>query len=358
MSSRSAPAAAGAPRLHRDRQPGAAVHGRGRLQRRRPRPADRDDGRQPGHRRADQHLERPLATPWRCGTAAGSSSTRQDNQEAVDLHVQAFRLAEELSLPVMVCMDGFVLTHAFERLDLPSQEQVDAFLPPYEPRQLLDPADAGDDRRDGRTGGVHRGAVPRPRQAAAGARRDSRRSPRSSPSAFRPRLRAAWSARTDCDGRRDRRGRARLGARHARRRSSTTCATRACRSARSASRPSGRSRWTAVRAALAGAREVVVIERALAVGHRRDRRRRTCGWRWRASARRAHGDRRPRRPGDHPGLARPTARRRPGRPARAASTSSTSTEPSSASSTGRWRPRRAARREHAADLGTVASRIG
>src|SRR3954469_25900752 len=35
------------------------------------------------------------------------------NQEALDLHVQAFRLAEDLSLPVMVCMDGFVLTHAF-----------------------------------------------------------------------------------------------------------------------------------------------------------------------------------------------------------------------------------------------------
>ena len=39
----------------------------------------------------------------------------ESNQEAVDLHVQAFRLAEELSLPVMVCMDGFILTHAFER---------------------------------------------------------------------------------------------------------------------------------------------------------------------------------------------------------------------------------------------------
>jgi pyruvate ferredoxin oxidoreductase alpha subunit len=60
-------------------------------------------------------------------------------QEAADLHIQAFRLAEELSVPVMVCMDGFVLTHATERVDLPSQDAVDAFLPPYEPRQLLDP---------------------------------------------------------------------------------------------------------------------------------------------------------------------------------------------------------------------------
>ncbi|MDO4243438.1 MAG: pyruvate ferredoxin oxidoreductase [Actinomyces sp.] len=64
-----------------------------------------------------------------------------DNQEAADLHVQAFRIAEELSLPVMVCMDGFVLTHAVERVDVPELEQVDAFLPPFVPVQRLDPDD-------------------------------------------------------------------------------------------------------------------------------------------------------------------------------------------------------------------------
>jgi pyruvate ferredoxin oxidoreductase alpha subunit len=64
----------------------------------------------------------------------------ETNQEAADLHVQAFRIAEELSLPVMVCMDGFILTHAFEQVDVPEQEQVDLFLPPYVPRQVLDPA--------------------------------------------------------------------------------------------------------------------------------------------------------------------------------------------------------------------------
>jgi pyruvate ferredoxin oxidoreductase alpha subunit len=63
----------------------------------------------------------------------------ETNQEALDLHIQAFRLGEELSLPVMVCMDGFILTHAYERLDVPSREQVDAYLPRYEPRQVLDP---------------------------------------------------------------------------------------------------------------------------------------------------------------------------------------------------------------------------
>ncbi|UCH46465.1 MAG: pyruvate ferredoxin oxidoreductase [Betaproteobacteria bacterium] len=63
------------------------------------------------------------------------------NQEALDLHIQAFKLAEELSMPVMVCMDGFILTHAVEGIDMPTQDEVDAFLPPYEPRQVLDPAE-------------------------------------------------------------------------------------------------------------------------------------------------------------------------------------------------------------------------
>ena len=64
----------------------------------------------------------------------------ESNQEAVDLHVQAFVLAERLSIPVMVCMDGFVLTHAVEEIDVPDQEVVDALLPPFSPRQVLDPA--------------------------------------------------------------------------------------------------------------------------------------------------------------------------------------------------------------------------
>ncbi len=63
----------------------------------------------------------------------------ENNQEAVDLHIQAFRLAEQLSVPVMVCEDGFILTHAVERVDIPEAAEVDAYLPPFEPVQLLDP---------------------------------------------------------------------------------------------------------------------------------------------------------------------------------------------------------------------------
>jgi pyruvate ferredoxin oxidoreductase alpha subunit len=65
----------------------------------------------------------------------------ETNQEAADLHIQAFKLAEALSVPVMVCVDGFILTHAYERVDIPTQAQVDAYLPPFVPRQVLDPAD-------------------------------------------------------------------------------------------------------------------------------------------------------------------------------------------------------------------------
>jgi pyruvate ferredoxin oxidoreductase alpha subunit len=61
-----------------------------------------------------------------------------DNQEALDLHIMAYKVAEELNLPVMVCMDGFVLTHASDVVEMPTQEQVDAFLPPINPRAALD----------------------------------------------------------------------------------------------------------------------------------------------------------------------------------------------------------------------------
>ncbi|NMD07263.1 MAG: pyruvate ferredoxin oxidoreductase, partial [Phyllobacteriaceae bacterium] len=65
----------------------------------------------------------------------------ETNQEAADLHIIAFRIAEELSVPAMVCVDGFILTHATERIDIPDQATVDTYLPPFEPMQVLDPDD-------------------------------------------------------------------------------------------------------------------------------------------------------------------------------------------------------------------------
>ena len=67
----------------------------------------------------------------------------ENNQETVDLHLMAYRLAEDKSimLPVMVCMDGFILTHGMEALDMPQQALVDKFLPAYKPLYKLDTAD-------------------------------------------------------------------------------------------------------------------------------------------------------------------------------------------------------------------------
>ncbi len=63
-----------------------------------------------------------------------------DNQEAVDTTVQAYRIAERTELPVMVCMDGFTLTHTLEAIDIPEAAQVDEYLPPYQFSRRLDPA--------------------------------------------------------------------------------------------------------------------------------------------------------------------------------------------------------------------------
>ncbi len=67
----------------------------------------------------------------------------EDNQEVLDMHFQAYKISEDdrVLLPVMVCMDGFILTHTYEAVDMPTQEQVDAFLPRYNPLYKLDTAD-------------------------------------------------------------------------------------------------------------------------------------------------------------------------------------------------------------------------
>jgi pyruvate ferredoxin oxidoreductase alpha subunit len=65
----------------------------------------------------------------------------EDVQEAYDTHLQAFKIAEDhnILLPVMVCVDGFVLTHVYEPVKTFEQADVDAFLPPYEPIHYVTP---------------------------------------------------------------------------------------------------------------------------------------------------------------------------------------------------------------------------
>jgi pyruvate/2-oxoacid:ferredoxin oxidoreductase alpha subunit len=62
----------------------------------------------------------------------------EDGQEVLDTTLQAFRLAESVNLPVMVVMDAFFLSHTYEPVDVPEQNQVDRFLPPIKPRVKLD----------------------------------------------------------------------------------------------------------------------------------------------------------------------------------------------------------------------------
>ena len=94
---------------------------------------------------------RAMAAPWNVlNDQQDSMSVRdagwiqlycRDNQEILDTTLQAFRLAESLHLPVLVCYDGFLLSHTVMPVEVPSEAAVDEFLPRGQPLQILDPAD-------------------------------------------------------------------------------------------------------------------------------------------------------------------------------------------------------------------------
>jgi pyruvate ferredoxin oxidoreductase alpha subunit len=67
----------------------------------------------------------------------------ETNQEAVDLQIQAYRISEDhrVLLPSFTCIDGYILSHNYEIVDVPDQEQIDSFLPPFNPVYKLDPAE-------------------------------------------------------------------------------------------------------------------------------------------------------------------------------------------------------------------------
>lgn len=64
----------------------------------------------------------------------------ENNQEAIDLIIAGYKIGEDpkVMLPIMVCVDGFILTHGMETVDVPTQEEVDKFLPPYNAPFKLD----------------------------------------------------------------------------------------------------------------------------------------------------------------------------------------------------------------------------
>lgn len=95
------------------------------------------------------NVNRALAAPWNIWCDQIDSLSQRDtgwlqfycesSQEAVDTVIQAFKISEKISLPSMVVLDAFYLSHTFEPVDLPDQEGVDRFLPSYEPEFKLDP---------------------------------------------------------------------------------------------------------------------------------------------------------------------------------------------------------------------------
>ena len=95
-------------------------------------------------------VNRAIGAPWNILNDQQDSISQRDtgwiqiyarnNQEILDSVLQAYRIAEAVYVPAMVCYDGYVLSHAEMPVDVPSQDDVDRFLPPYQPHTILDPA--------------------------------------------------------------------------------------------------------------------------------------------------------------------------------------------------------------------------
>ncbi len=90
------------------------------------------------------NVNRALAPGWNIWCDQTDSLSQRDTgwiqlycetgQETLDTTLLAFRLAESVNLPVMVVLDAFFLSHTYEPVDIPDQEAVDEFLPPFRPR--------------------------------------------------------------------------------------------------------------------------------------------------------------------------------------------------------------------------------
>ncbi len=63
-----------------------------------------------------------------------------DHQQIIDTVIKAFSLAEAVSVPVMVCYDGYLLSHTYMPFEVPDEEKVARFLQPFKPAYALDPA--------------------------------------------------------------------------------------------------------------------------------------------------------------------------------------------------------------------------
>jgi pyruvate/2-oxoacid:ferredoxin oxidoreductase alpha subunit len=97
------------------------------------------------------NVNRAIAPPWNLWTDQTDSLSQRDtgwiqlycenNQEVLDTVLQAYKISEEISIPVMLVMDAFILSHTSEIVDVPDIEMVDRFLPTYDPPAKLDTND-------------------------------------------------------------------------------------------------------------------------------------------------------------------------------------------------------------------------
>ncbi len=95
-------------------------------------------------------VNRAIGAPWNVLNDQQDSISQRDtgwiqiyarnNQEILDSIIQAYKVAESVYVPIMVCYDGYILSHTEMPVDVPAQEDVDRFLPPYRPHTILDPA--------------------------------------------------------------------------------------------------------------------------------------------------------------------------------------------------------------------------
>jgi pyruvate ferredoxin oxidoreductase alpha subunit len=95
-------------------------------------------------------VNRAIGAPWNILNDQQDSISQRDtgwiqlyarnNQEILDTIIQAYKIAETVYVPVMVCYDGYLLSHTEMPVEIPLQETVDKFLPSYKPHTILDPA--------------------------------------------------------------------------------------------------------------------------------------------------------------------------------------------------------------------------
>ena len=93
-------------------------------------------------------INRAVGPGWNIWTDQNDSLAQRDtgwmqiyvesNQEVLDTIIQGYKIAETVLMPLMVVLDAFYLSHTYEPADIPEQEQVDAYLPPYRPQYKLD----------------------------------------------------------------------------------------------------------------------------------------------------------------------------------------------------------------------------